>query len=109
MGLFQFKVLPFGLHNAPATFQRLIDEVLREEMGIHCFCYMDDIVLTSNTFENNLKILKRVFDKLRAAGLRINKEKSHFCRSDVVSSSGVAVDPDKVQCILEYPVPKNLK
>ena len=114
-GLFQFKVLPFGLHNAPATFQRLMDEVLREEMGTKCFCYLDDIVLVSETYEEHLSSLARIFNKLRSAGLRINKEKSFFCRQElrylghVVSPAGIGVDPEKVECILQYPVPKNLK
>jgi hypothetical protein len=114
-GLFQFTVMPFGLHNSPATFQRLLDEVLRDEMGQVCFCYLDDIILVSATFQEHLNSLQRIFKKLREAGLRISKEKSQFFRSELkylghlVTSTGVAVDPNKMSCVVNYPVPKNVK
>ena len=66
-GLFQFVVMPFGLCNAPATFQRLLDTVLKEEMGDRCFCYLDDIVVVSEDFSEHLKVLRKIFHKLRAA------------------------------------------
>jgi hypothetical protein len=75
--------MPFGLCYAPATFQRLLDTVLKEEMGNSGFCYLDDIVVVSEEFSVHLKVLGKILQKLRAAGLKINKEKSQFCKSEL--------------------------
>ena len=70
-GLLEFTHMPFGLCNAPATFQRLRTQVLADlEWGI-CLVYLDDILVTSKTFEEHLQHLGRVFDRLRQAGLRL--------------------------------------
>jgi hypothetical protein len=114
-GLFQFVVMPFGLCNAPATFQRLLDMVLKEEMGDRCFCYMDDIVVISEEFSEHLKVLGKILQKLRAAGLKINNEKSQFCRSElkylghVVTTAGIAMGPGKVSTTVNCPTPRNVK
>lgn len=114
-GLFQFLTMPFGLHNAPATWQRFIDSVLGPELEPHVFVYLDDIVIVSSTFENHLKILEEVLQRLKKAKLTLNKEKCKFCRSElrylgyVVDKKGLRVDPEKVEAILKIPVPKNSK
>ena len=70
-GHFEFTCMPFGLCNAPATFQRLMTQVLADlEWGI-CFVYLDDILVASQTFEEHLKHLESVFKRLRKAGLRL--------------------------------------
>ena len=80
-GLFEFTVMPFGLHAAPATFQRLLDHVITPEMAPHVFAYLDDIVIVSSTFEHHLEILSNVLERLHEAKLRPNWEKCHFaCR-----------------------------
>ena len=114
-GLYQFTVMPFGIHNAPATFQRLMDSVLHDYMGEKVFCYLDDIICISSTFQEHLDLLDKIFGKLREAGLKINVEKSHFCRTEtkylghVITPMGVTVDPDKVSSIVNYPAPRNVK
>jgi hypothetical protein len=114
-GLFQFVVMPFGLRNAPATFQRLLDTALKEEMQNGCFCYLDDIVVVSEDFSEHLNMLRKAFKKLRAAGLKIIKERSQFCRPElkyldhVVTAAGNAMDPEKVSTIVNYPPPRNMK
>lgn len=114
-GLFQFRVLPFGLHNAPATFQRMIESVLSSEINDSCFCYLDDIIVVSDSFHEHLQLLEQIFRKLRDAGLKINIEKSKFCREGlkylghIVSKEGISVDPEKVSCITMYPIPQNVK
>jgi len=60
-GLMQFTVMPFGLHSAPVTFQRLLDTILGPELEPHAFVYLDDIIVVSTTFDDHLCHLKKVF------------------------------------------------
>lgn len=114
-GLFQFRRMPFGLHNAPATWQRLIDSVLGPELEPYVLVYLDDIVIVTKTFEEHLKILEEVFKRLRDAKLTISIEKCHFCRPElkylgyVVDKNGLHCDPDKVKAMLEIPPPNTVK
>lgn len=114
-GLFQFTRMPFGLHNAPATWQRLIDEVLGPELEPKVFTYLDDVVILTETFEEHLAVLEEVFRRLREANLTVSWEKCHFCRPQlkylgyVVDGNGLHVDPDKVKAMLLLPPPKSVK
>lgn len=113
-GLFQFTRMPFGLHNAPATWQRLIDQVLGPDLP-KVFTYLDDVVVLSETFEEHLTLLEEVFRRLRAANLTVSWEKCHFCRPQlkylgyVVDGNGLHVDPDKVKAMMLLPPPKSVK
>lgn len=60
-GLYEFKVMPFGLSNTPATFKRMIDSVLRDVKWTTCLCYLDDIIVFSSSFEQHLQCLAQVF------------------------------------------------
>ena len=111
-GLFQFRVMTFGLCNAPATFQWLM--VLR---GLHwttCLVYLDDIIF-SETIGEHLQHLAEVFSHLRDANLKIKSNKCHFLRQSVhylghvISQQGVDTDPDKVRAIANWPTPTNSK
>lgn len=114
-GLFQFKRMPFGLHNSPATWQRLIDKVLGPELEPHVFVYLDDVVIVTQTFEKHLAILDEVFRRLREANLTVSIDKCQFCRPEmkylgyVVDRNGLHVDPDKVTAMLQLPPPKSVK
>ena len=114
-GLFHFKRMPYGLTNAPATFQRLLDRLVGTELYPQVFVYLDDIIVVTQTFDDHLIWLRRVLNKIRGAGLTINKEKSEFCRAQVrylgfvVNCDGLQVDPDKVAPVVNYPSPRNLK
>ena len=68
-GLFEFRVMPFGLCNTPAVFQRLMDLVLSGIRWEHCLVYIHDIVVMGKTFKNHLQNLKIVLERLRGAGL----------------------------------------
>lgn len=113
-GLFQFKVLPFGLTNAGAAFQRTMDQVILPEWD-NVFSYLDDIIIATETFEEHLECLKKVINRIHQFGLTINREKSNFCCREVkylgyvLSSEGLKIDEEKISPILEYPAPKNLK
>ena len=114
-GFYQFKVMPIGLHSAPATFQRLLDSVIGPDLEPRAFAYLDDIIVLGRTFEEHLQNLREVLHRLQAANLRINPEKCEFGRTElkylghVVTAQGVRTDPDKVQAILGMPPPTNLR
>lgn len=112
-GLYQFKRMPFGLANSPATFQRLMDRVLGSELEPFAFVYLDDIIIVTDSFEKHLQVLESVFNRLTESGLTLSREKCKFCQSElkylgyVVDEQGLHCDPDKVKAILEIPTPKN--
>lgn len=114
-GLFQWKVMPFGHHSAPATFQRTIDSVIGPEVNEFAFVYLDDIIIISSTFDEHLTHLSQVFQKLKTANLKLNPEKCEFACTElkylghVVNQQGIHTDPDKVRAIQEFPVPTNLR
>ena len=99
MGLYEYNRMPFGLCNAPGTFQRLMQMIFREELLQILLVYLDDIIVYSDTIADHLKRLERVFQKLREHGLKIEAEKCQFFQSrvkylgHVVSAEGVATDP----------------
>src|SRR5436853_3847716 len=78
-GLYEFNVMPFGLCNAPATFQRLMNYVLQDFLGKFAAVYIDDIIIYSRTFEQHMDHIQQVFDALRKACLKIKLKKGYFC------------------------------
>uniref|UniRef100_A0ABD2WNZ3 RNA-directed DNA polymerase n=1 Tax=Trichogramma kaykai TaxID=54128 RepID=A0ABD2WNZ3_9HYME len=114
-GHFQFRRMPYGLTNAPGTFQALMDRLIGPEWEPHVFSYLDDIIIVTNDFEEHLIWLKRVLSALKEANLQINREKSEFLCSEVkylgyvVDGGGLRVDNDKVKPIVDYPAPVNTK
>lgn len=73
-GLYEFNVLPFGLTNAPAVFQRTMQKVLNELIGIDCLVYLDDIIIFSKTKKDHINKLRRVFSRLQKFNLKLNKK-----------------------------------
>jgi hypothetical protein len=114
-GLMQFRVMPFGLHSAPATFQRLLDTVLGPELEPHVFVYLDDIIVASPSFDTHLQHLAEVFRRLREANLRLNAEKCHFCRGElrylghIINRDGIHTDPAKISAITQWPTPTTVR
>ena len=110
-GLFEFKVMPFGLCNAPATFQRLMDMVLAGLQWTNCLVYLDDVIVVGRTFHEHLQNLRAVFERLRAAGLKLQPKKCHLCSPKVeflghiVSADGVSTDPQKIDKVANWPIP----
>eukprot|EP00731_Ephydatia_muelleri_P001915 Em0001g1915a len=112
-GLFQFKIMPFGLCNAPATFQRLMDRVLGGLKWSSCLVYFDDIIVIGSTFSEHLKHLAAVLTHLRQSGLKLNPTKCKLCQQQVtflghiVSTQGISTDPEKVEVIAKWPTPQS--
>lgn len=101
--------MPFGLCNAPATFQRLMEQVLA---GLHwsvCLVYLDDIIVFSRSVETHLEQLRAVFSWLKTVGLKVKPSKCRFLQASVhylghvISSKGVETDPEKFKCIVDWP------
>ena len=113
-GLFEWTVMPFGLCNAPATFDRLMDRVLTGLQWGICLVYLDDVIVLGSTVEQMIDRLGQVFAQLRAAGLKLKPSKCFLFKrkvsylGHVVSARGVATNPAKVQSIQSWPVPKNV-
>ena len=114
-GLFEFTVMPFGLCNAPAMFQRLMENVLTGLAREKCVIYLDDILVIGKTFEEHLSNLREVFVRLSRAGLQLKPSKCKLLHREVqflgyvVSASGVAADPKKVSAVADFSRPKDLK
>jgi len=114
-GTFQPTVLMFGLHNSPATFQRLVNSLFLDLQQSGVIAYLDDIIIASPDFETHIKTLETVLSRLERAGLTINTEKIQICRPEtkvlghIVSASGVRPDPEKVESVRDCPRPKNVK
>ncbi|KAL7880767.1 hypothetical protein SRHO_G00030210 [Serrasalmus rhombeus] len=110
-GLFHFRMMPMGISNAPPSFQRLMELVLR---GLHwniCLIYLDDIIVYSTDFAQHLQHLKEVFQRFRSAGLKLKPSKCHLACSSVtflghqVSSAGVRPDLSNTEKVVSWPVP----
>lgn len=114
-GLYSWRVMPFGLCNAPSTFERLMERVLA---GLHwkvLLVYLDDVIVFAKTVDEELTRLETVFQRLRDAGLKLKPRKCHlFKRSvlylgHVVSPDGISTDPEKIKVVEDWPVPTSVK
>lgn len=114
-GLWEFEVLPFGMKSSPATFQRCMDQVLAGLKWGSCLCYLDDLVVMSDTFDAHLIRLQLVLERLRGANLTLKPSKCSFGYNEikvlghVVNPKGILPDPSKVQAIREFPTPRRLR
>ena len=115
MGLFQFLVLPFGLSNAPATFQRYLQKTLQDILWKCCLCYIDDIIIYSENVEQHLEHIRMVFERLDKHNLRLNPDKCEFLKEEIgylghiVSANGVKPDSEKVISISKFPQPRKVR
>uniref|UniRef100_A0A5S6Q481 Reverse transcriptase n=1 Tax=Trichuris muris TaxID=70415 RepID=A0A5S6Q481_TRIMR len=87
-GSYQFRVMPFGLCNAPATFQRLMSKVLGSLQGSACLVYLDDIIVFGGTEDEHLERLRKVLECLKCAGLKVKPSKCKLLRREVVPRKG---------------------
>ena len=112
-GLYQYKVMPFGMKNAPATFQRMVNKLVRDIDG--CEGYIDDVVIFSDNWSDHIRQIKRFFQIMREAKLTINLMKSEFGKATVkylghiVGQGQVSPLDAKIQTIVKYPIPTSRK
>jgi hypothetical protein len=116
-GLFEWLVTPFGLSNAPATFQRFINNALRDILGHYVSAYVDDVlVYTDGSKEDHWKHVREVLTRLRDAGLQLDIDKCEFAVKStkylgfvITAGEGISMDPEKVKAIREWARPTTVK
>ena len=112
--LFEFNKVPFGLTNAPATFSRLMDRVLDGLAWSTCLYYLDDVIVFSTTWEEHLRRLRQVFQRLRDANLKLSPGKCHLAQGEVtylghrVNHEGLQPDPGLLSAIKDIPAPQTV-
>ena len=113
-GTFRFRVMPFGMTGAPATFQRLMDLVMSGLNLDICLVYLDDIIVFAADVSSHLNRLRPVFGRLQAAGLKLKPSKYRLFQRRVaflghlVSDQGIETDPDKVASVASWPMPRSI-
>ena len=113
LGFWEFNRLPFGLNNAPATYQRLMEQCLGDLNMKICAIYLDDLIIFSSTLEEHLYRLDKVLTRLRECNLKLSPKKCNFLQTKVkyvghiVSENGVEADPEKVEKVKNWPTPQN--
>ena len=114
-GAYEWLVMPMGLRNSPPIHQRRVATVLRNYIGKICHVYMDDIIIWSDNLEQHNKHVRIILKALEDAGLFINKKKTNlFCYETLflghkISLNGIEANSSKIDKILDWPIPKNLK
>ena len=114
-GLYSWRVMPFGLCNAPSTFERLMERVLS---GLHwetLLVYLDDVIVFGKTIQEEISRLSVVFQRLKGAGLKLKPKKCDLFKQKVyylghiVSPEGISTDPGKIEVVKHWPVPESVK
>lgn len=114
-GLYEYLRMPFGLCNAPATFQRLMQATMSDLVFQIVLIYLDDLLVFSSTFQDHIVRLETVLKRLRDTGLKVKVEKCHFLQPKVkflgheVSAQGISTDPDKISAVAKWPIPSTVK
>ncbi|XP_065619152.1 uncharacterized protein LOC136063143 [Quercus suber] len=114
-GLFCYKVMPFGLKNAGATYQRLMNKMFARQIGRNVQVYVDDMLVKSRREEDHLEDLRETFNTLRSYNMKLNPGKCAFGVTAgkflgfMVSQRGIEANPDKIRAIMEMAPPKNVK
>lgn len=114
-GHYEYIRMPFGLKNAPSTFQRVMDNVLTDLVGKICLVYLDDIIIFSTSLQEHIENLQLVFEKLQKSNFKIQLNKSEFLKNEIaylghiVTTSGIKPNPEKIQVIQNFPIPRTQK
>ena len=114
-GLFCYKVMPFGLKNVGATYQRLMNKMFAQQIGRNVQVYVDDMLVKGRREEDHLEDLKETFNTLRSYNMKLNSGKCAFGVTAgkflgfMVSQRGIEANPDKIWAIMEMAPPRNVK
>ena len=114
-GQFQWRVMLVGLTNGPARYTRLMNLALNQVTWTHCLVYLDDIIIWASSFEEHLRRLRLVSDRIKTAGLKLKPIKCQFLKGEVsflwhvISSEGIKTDPGKVETVRTWPTPVDIK
>lgn len=114
-GVYKYKRMPYGLMNAPVSFQMVMTQVLRGLTWRQCLIYLDNILVSSKTFDDHLSHLEQIFSRLRQAYLKLKSSKCDFAAKEIkylgyiISKHGVRTDPNKTKAVSSFPVPKTQK
>ena len=114
-GLYEYLVMPFGLSNAPSSFQHYINDTLRDFLDKFATAYIDDILIYSNTLAEHRKHVRQVLERLKTAGLQVDIDKCEFHQQSVkylgliISTDGIRMDPDKIRAVIEWAQPRLVK
>ena len=112
---FEYTVMPFGLCNAPATFQHFVNDIFADIVEVYVVVYLDDILIYSKNFEEHVKHVREVLQRLRNNNLYAKLSKCEFHSLTlhflgfVLTTQGLAMDPAKFQRILDWPEPSSVK
>lgn len=114
-GLYEYLVMPFGLANAPSSFQNYINDALRGYLDEFCTAYIDDILIFSQSLDEHHDHVRKVLSRLLNAGLQIDIKKCEFHTTSVkflgliLTTEGIKMDPSKLEAIENWPIPKSTK
>ena len=112
LGFYEFTRMPFGLCNVPATFQRLMQNMLGELNLTYCIIYLDDVIVYGRTEEEHLERLRIVLERFRKFNLKLKPSKCSFFQSEIVylahhvSKEGIRPSDKNIRAILEFPMPE---
>jgi hypothetical protein len=114
-GLYEYLVMLFALTNAPASFQRWMNEVLRDYLDVFCIAYLDDILIYSDNLEQHRQHVKMVLRRVEEVGLTLKASKCEFHTNKteylgyIISPARIKMDPEKVRVVAEWKEPTNVK
>lgn len=114
-GHYEFKRMPFGLKNAPSTFQRVMNNVLRGLQNEICCVYLDDVIVYSTSLQEHINRLKLIFERFRQSNFKVQLDKSEFLHKEVaylghkITKEGVKPDPAKIDAVKNFPIPTTQK
>jgi len=111
LGFFEYTRMPFGLANSPATYQRLMEQILGDMHTQICFIYLDDVIIFAPTYEEHLRRLGLVLSRLQESGIKLSAKKCEFFQTKVkyvghiVSEVGIEPDPSKIEKVKNWKTP----
>ncbi|UYV75877.1 K02A2.6-like, partial [Cordylochernes scorpioides] len=114
-GHYEFLVMPFGLKNAPSTFQLIIQPIIGNLLWNGVCNYQDDILIYSSTFKDHIELMKKIFDKLKENNIKLKLKKCSFAKQEIrylghiIGHNKIKPDPEKTKAINEFPQPKSVK